>query len=254
MKWFQRAAFQGHPLAVLTLAETYVHSRNLSCAQTLAWKAAELWGDSDWRRFCFEYLVCLAEELAADGSDEGLHEAGAILRDIAKDAKKVDLNAEYCDRAIEILQRNESVDSRSACARLSSRLFYLGHPQFAPEASAFHLAAREPALGMMWFSVSRKVQQHTSGSETPALWEQPLRVCWSDLRNIRNACAGCGAVLEGDMRKMCRRCRTYCYCSRECQGLHWNRAIYGHREECMEVAAEMCKLLAAIKNGQLQLP
>ena len=56
------------------------------------------------------------------------------------------------------------------------------------------------------------------------------------------------------MRKMCRRCRTYCYCSRECQELDWNRAIYGHREECMEVAAEMRKLLAAIQNGQLQLP
>ena len=132
VKWLQRAAIRGHPPALLRLSHEHAMGRNLprslSCAQILAWKAVELWGDSDWRRQCFVYLICFAEELAADGSDEGLDEAGAILRDIAKDAEKVDLNAEYCFRAAEILERIESVDSRSACARFASRLFSLGHP------------------------------------------------------------------------------------------------------------------------------
>lgn len=34
---------------------------------------------------------------------------------------------------------------------------------------------------------------------------------------------------------------------------HRNCVDGGHREECMEVAAEMGKILAAIKNGKLQL-
>ena len=56
------------------------------------------------------------------------------------------------------------------------------------------------------------------------------------LRELRNSCGGCSIKLEGDRRQYCRQCRTYCYCSRECQKLHWNRTG-GHRSECMAVRA-----------------
>ena len=52
------------------------------------------------------------------------------------------------------------------------------------------------------------------------------------LRSLRDICGGCGAEFEGKERKFCRACRAYCYCSRECQKMHWNRKKGGHREDC----------------------
>ena len=52
------------------------------------------------------------------------------------------------------------------------------------------------------------------------------------LRSLREVCGGCGAEFEGKERKFCRACRAYCYCSRECQKMHWNRKEGGHREDC----------------------
>ena len=264
MECLQSAALQGHPQAVRNLSVEYcigeLFPRDLSVARALAWKTVEVWDDPAWHRSCFELLVCVAEELAADGPDEGLHQAAAILRGIAKDVDKVNLSAKFCGRAVSILQRIESVDSDSALARFASRVFrlgipnFLGHPSFrstAKEACLCHLLADEPGLGMLWFSISRKLLQYASDNES----QEPFMLgCWPELRNIRNACGGCGAVLEGERRKMCRRCRTYCYCSRDCQKSHWNRADGGHRGECMEVADEIRKILTAIRNGQLHQP
>jgi hypothetical protein len=53
-----------------------------------------------------------------------------------------------------------------------------------------------------------------------------------ELRALRDICGGCGAEFEGKERKFCRACRAYCYCSRECQKMHWNRKEGGHREDC----------------------
>ena len=53
-----------------------------------------------------------------------------------------------------------------------------------------------------------------------------------DLRALRDICCGCGIEFEGKERKFCRGCRAYCYCSRDCQKMHWNRKDDGHREDC----------------------
>ena len=56
-----------------------------------------------------------------------------------------------------------------------------------------------------------------------------------DYRALRDICGGCGIEFEGKERKFCRGCRTSCYCSRECQKMHWNRKNDGHREDCKGV-------------------
>ena len=53
-----------------------------------------------------------------------------------------------------------------------------------------------------------------------------------DVRALRDICGGCGAEFEGKERKFCRGCHAYCYCSRECQKMHWNRKNDGHRKDC----------------------
>jgi len=54
------------------------------------------------------------------------------------------------------------------------------------------------------------------------------------LCTFRKECATCGTALDRSNRKLCRGCRNHCYCSRECQKMHWNRKKDGHSAECKE--------------------
>mmetsp|Transcript_21729 Transcript_21729/g.48629 ORF Transcript_21729/g.48629 Transcript_21729/m.48629 type:complete len:159 (-) Transcript_21729:59-535(-) len=58
-----------------------------------------------------------------------------------------------------------------------------------------------------------------------------------DLQNLQTHCIVCAVGLDGTTRKLCKGCKTYCYCSRECQELHWNMpGGHGHRAECLGVS------------------
>lgn len=69
------------------------------------------------------------------------------------------------------------------------------------------------------------------------------------LRQLRDTCGACGAEFEGKDRKYCGGCRTFCYCSRECQKMHWNRKAIGHREDCLGLNDLKMKLKDAKKNS-----
>ena len=72
-----------------------------------------------------------------------------------------------------------------------------------------------------------------------------------DLRALRDICGGCGVEFEGKERKFCRGCRTFCYCSRECQKMHWNRKNDGHREDCKGLTESKQKVKEAKRMAML---
>ena len=98
------------------------------------------------------------------------------------------------------------------------------------------------------------------GTVAPVSWsfstlKHNRDVIRSKLREISDSCGGCGDALEGDTRKYCRGCKAFCYCSRDCQKLHWNRADAdgGHRAECKEAQHQARKILEAIQSGKIDL-
>ena len=69
-------------------------------------------------------------------------------------------------------------------------------------------------------------------------------------RRLRNTCGGCGTEFEGKERKFCRGCKKFCYCSRECQKMHWNRKKDGHREDCKGAVELKQKLKEARRQSK----
>ena len=66
----------------------------------------------------------------------------------------------------------------------------------------------------------------------------------SDLCEMRKSCSTCGVALDTSNRKLCAGCKISCYCSRDCQKVHWNRPDDGHRDQCktiMKMVEEMEK-------------
>ena len=69
-----------------------------------------------------------------------------------------------------------------------------------------------------------------------------------DLRKLRDFCSFCGITFSDTERKLCKGCRAICYCSRECQKMHWNHKKGGHREDC-KGALELKKKLKEVMGG-----
>ena len=74
--------------------------------------------------------------------------------------------------------------------------------------------------------------------------EEELRRFWGRFRELRMHCSSCGIPLDRSTRKLCRGCRTFCYCSTACQKLHWDDPDDSHKGECK--AAQM--LIESLKD------
>ena len=255
-----KAASQGHPEAVLMLCELcrgqFGHPRDLMAAQIFAKKARSF--HPDLRLNSNMRLLNIAKEYLEDGAVE---EVMGILSDVAKETDPNALDGELCKGVAVFAYR---IQQYQFSGEMFARAFYHGIIQSAFHASDCYTRTEHYALCKLWLSVACKtssdfrcfMMKGDDGTIVPLSWSffKPRRdAIRSELREIRDSCGGCGTALEGDMRKYCRGCKAFCYCGRDCQKMHWNRADGGHRAECKEAQDQACKILEAIQSGKIDL-
>ena len=258
-----KAASQGNPEAFLMLSALCLgeggHPRDLVAAQIFAKKARFF--HPDLQLVSNKALLDIAEKYFEDGAVE---EFMGILSDIAKQVDPNALDGALCDSiASSAYQINETQFS----SNMWVRAFCFGHVRSALRASDCYFVMRRYALSKLWLSVACKtssgfhsfvILNDDGNGHKPMFWsslkfKQRRYKIRAALREIRDSCGGCGAALGGDTRQYCRGCKAFCYCSRECQKLHWNRADGGHRAECKEAQDQACKILEAIQSGKIGL-
>ena len=262
--WLKRAASQNHPGALQRLSWKFVDGkvgcpRDLAIVRAYARKVGVV--HADMRVLSNEAPILVANAYLNDGKK---NEAVATLTDVVRDADEVGLCLDNCKIVDWVLYNavDDEADSRALLSRIRSRCFRLGDVKYALLSSWNHHEIGEFALSKLWLELALKTKHGFRGlarlgGKGLCTWpeskerRQEIR---SELREIRNSCGGCGAALEGERRKYCRGCRTYCYCNRECQKVHWARADNGHRDECKEVMCQARKIFEAIEDGTLKMP
>jgi len=219
-RWFEKASKQGHPGAILSLGVCHLDGRG-GCSVDL-YKAREF----------FEKAMTL-----------GPHLAGRCHRLLYKIAQRVDIpetksilislaNEGYAEA-----QNNLGVVLMKENDILNAKRWFVAAALQGVEAAAWNiLVCCKDLLDMpeahFWLDI---VFRSDKKQDDPDL-QKSVDDISSNLRKLRDSCGGCGAALVGDRRLYCKQCRTYCYCSRDCQKLHWNRTGEGgHRSECMGV-------------------
>ena len=232
VRWFRKAAAQGHPEAHFCLS---VHScfgdgcsQSLSDAREYAEKALSLDASlTDDFKFVF---LNIAREYIRMETDAANEDAIAILTPLTKHG---DLEAHFLlgiahYQACRYAEAEESLLPAALQGDLSAACCAL---------ECCHLLER-PAEKRAWllFITRQKgaaavLSKEFAGKKIPFSPDDARE----SLRKLRNECGGCGIVLDGKMRKFCGGCLTYCYCHRECQKRHWN--IGGHGIECKKAGA-----------------
>jgi len=219
-RWFEKAAKQGHPGAILGLGHFHLEglggcSVDLAKAREYAEKAKSL-----YPRLADECHIVLYHIAKRVDSTE----AKSILLPLAQEGSAEAQN----EFGVVLMKEND---------RSNAKAWFVAAALQGVEAAAWNiLVCCKDLLDMpeahFWLDI---VFRSDKKQDDPDL-QKSVDDISSNLRKLRDSCGGCGAALVGDRRLYCKQCRTYCYCSRECQKLHWNRVGEGgHRSECIGV-------------------
>ena len=249
-RWADMAARQGHPGANLNLALTTIIGRgcpvNLTRAKNFAEKA--LSGGAN-REQCLEALLLVANDRLREGTVEGVEEALEIFGFLSYGDN---VRPEALLWLSKFAYLNGKVEDEYHCLVSCAFAAKEGSAEFSEAAYRAMVAMQAVtfhALGRWWLRrVTLSNIKFDSGEERMEAIASFISY-QQELRQMRDICGGCGVEFEGKERKFCRECRTYCYCSRECQKIHWNRKQNGHREDCLVLTDLKKKFKEAKRNS-----
>ena len=263
-RWLSKSAKKGNPESHMMLGQ--MHIEGYGCA--IDFKKARYHLEvslslvDDLTENSQHHLTTLAKRYIVEGSSSSLSEAISILRPLAED--RMLPKAQFYLGSTFLKEGNclAAFQMFNSSALFSLRACEIGPPAF----NAFICAKRTGQLVQvrLWSRIAKEVLEiDLRGPHLEYAKERPIEnhfrqniAALADsskmLRSARDTCGGCGAEFEGKERKFCRGCRTYCYCNRECQKLHWNRKNDGHRDAC-KAAIELRKTIKEARQNGLKL-
>ena len=240
IRWHRKAVGKGHPGAMLNMSACYRDglgcSRDLGEARAWALKAAIF---DPFKDDAINQLSLIGVEHSKSGkNDEAQSTLSAILEmDIENAATTTSATTQY---NLGCLYDNSG--NSSTALKWFSKCVTQGDYDADAVSGAMDSCwgLQRHAEAKFWLSL---VPSRT-GQGIPDYWAGNLPHLQKHLRDLRQSCKVCSAPLDRSKRKLCKGCKAFCYCSRECQKVHWNRSEDGHREECKRVT-ELEEKLAA---------
>jgi hypothetical protein len=238
VRWYRKAVAKGHPGAMLNLSVACRQgkgcSRDLVEARAWAQKAAIF---DHFKDAAINQLAMIAAEYLDESKhDEAQSTLSAILEmdveNVATDATtQYNLGCLYDDAG-----------DYSSALKWFSRCVTEGDNDADAACGAMDCCwqLQRYAEAKLWLSFAPP-REEIPDSQHWAVYVPRLQ---QHLRDLRQSCTVCSTPLDRSNRKLCKGCKTYCYCSRDCQKVHWNRSEDGHREECKRVT-ELEEKLAA---------
>ena len=226
LRWLQKAAAKGHPHAYWRLSVLYMNG-NACCKRDLS-TAAEY---ADKMQKADPRLTNIVRNLYCKighgyNDDERYFEAISILHPLAE--KGFALAQHKLGRAyFHLDQEAKALEWTTASALQGGRI----SAYLAMECCQF-IDPPLLAQARFWFGIARQ-----RGEDDGEGRDEDMVQFHSTLCNMRKTCWVCEVELDTTTRKLCKGCKTFCYCSVECQKIHWDRSEDGHRDECKEVMA-----------------
>ena len=241
----ERAASMDHPKACLSLASFY--SCGIGCKENLEKarlefeKAMHLHVEdvvhSDY--VIFKIGIHIAEELLDAGETEkGL----SVLLPLAERG-----NGEAQCLLSELHERIGDQEGSQHWISVSSE-----NPNDPGSAMAGSLRRRNWCLARYWYGIDSKFEHESLKLRRLEAAHESLKLRRLEAAHelfcaLRKVCAWCETSLDRSTRKLCKGCKTHCYCSISCQEAHWNAEENGHRSDCQKVM-EVKKKVAAMNR------
>ena len=245
LHWYRLAGRQGHPHGCMFSGMAYLEGTSGSPVDlVLARKdfdtALRTTIDEDCTMVCRDALVQVALQHFHENSIET---AKSILFPLLVDSS----NARAVLASIHILEGDRALAlPLFVSTALDTTSPADNRPIYAFGALQCCLELGKFVQAKAWGRIARKMGLGLDSSRFQRV--QLLVQLQRRLRSLRDTCGGCGVEFQGKARKFCRGCRAYCYCSRECQKMHWNRKKDDHREDCKGLV-ELKEKVREMKKG-----
>ena len=249
VRWLRKAAAKGHPGAMLNMSISCRLgegcSRDLAEARAWAEKAASI--DGYFKDAAINELASVALTYEKDCKRDEAQSTLSVILEMDIENVATDAATQY---TLGRLYFNVDGDFSSALKWFSKCVMQGCDADAAYCAMGCCLNLQRYAEAKLWLSFASRARK-----DIPDHWVEHVLHFQQDLRDLRQSCKVCSAPLDRSNRKLCKGCKgckAHCYCSRECQKVHWNRSGDGHREECKRVMGLKEKAKSIEWQGKLK--